>query len=244
MSKLLRVLLPALLLTNMCGSVANAQEGWTHTLVPLYLWGAGIEGTSQVGPVTAPISISFADALDNLDTTLTVHYEANKGKWGVLADVFHLSLVPEATLPGGAPLGVDLTNNIFEVGGIYRPEVLNGLEVLFGVRAMQFEMGASIGSSPKRTLVDQDWVDAFAGARKKFSLSKNTGLMVRGDVGAGDSEFVWNAALLLDYRFNKTISVLGGYRWLDYDYQTGSGRDRFTYNVTYEGPAIALRFDW
>lgn len=244
MSKLIRVLLPAILLANMVAPVASAQEGWKHTLVPLYLWGAGIEGTSQVGPITAPVSIAFADALDNLDTTLTVHYEANKGKWGVLADAFHLSLVPESTLPGGAPIGIDLTNNIFELGGIYRPETLNGLEVLFGVRAMQFEMGASIGPAPKTTLVDQNWVDAFAGARKKFSLSENTGLMIRGDVGTGDSEFVWNAAVLLDYRFNKTISMLGGYRWLDYDYETGSGRDRFTYDVTYEGPAIALRFDW
>jgi hypothetical protein len=244
MSKLSRFFLAAFLLVNAFASSVSAEEEWKHTLVPMYLWGSGIEGTSQIGPVTAPISIAFKDALGNLDTALTVHYEANKGQWGVLADVFHLSLAPESTLPGGAPIGVDLTNNIYELGGIYRPDGTNGLDVLFGLRATELELEASVGPGPTKTLIDEGWVDAFIGARKTISLSDKASFRVRGDIGAGDSDFVWNAALLLDYRFNKTVSVFGGYRWLDYDYETGKGPSRFAYDVTYEGPAIALKFDW
>ena len=223
---------------------AKAEEEWKHTLVPLYLWASGIEGTSQIGPISAPVSIAFTDAVDNLDSGLTLHYEANKGQWGILADVFHLSLAPEGTLSNGASAGVDLTNNIFELGGIYRPEAMNGLEVLFGLRAIELELDASIGPSPAKTLIDQDWVDVFVGARKNIALSDKVSFMARGDIGTGDSDLVWNVALLLDYRFNKTVSLFGGYRWLDYDYETGSGPNRFAYDVTYEGPAIALRFDW
>jgi predicted porin len=235
-------LVSSLLIAGM--SNANAESEWKHTLVPLYLWGAGIEGTSQIGPVSAPVSIEFADALDNIDTTLTFHYEANKGKLGLLVDLFHLSLAPESTLPNGASAGVDLTNNILEVGLIYRPDNANGLEVLYGLRAMAFEMDAGIGPGPKKNLADQDWVDAFVGLRKNIALSEKTSFTVRGDVGAGDSDLVWNAGLLLNYHFNKTVSMFGGYRWLDYDYDTGSGLERFAYDVTYQGPAIALRFDW
>lgn len=244
MSKLLRVVLPAFLLANMLASSVSAEDQWKHTLVPMYVWGAGIEGTSQLGPISAPVSITFSDALDNLDSSFTVHYEANKGQWGILVDVFHLGLDPESTLPNGHGIGVDLTNNIYELGGIYRPATMNGLEVVFGLRAMEFEMDVSIGPVSGKNVVDQEWVDAFVGVRKHFALSDKAGIRVRGDIGTGDSDFVWNAALLLDYRFNKTISLFGGYRWLDYDYETGSGIDRFTYDVTYQGPAIALSFDW
>ncbi len=236
------VLLSSLLLAGIGN--AQAESEWKHTLVPLYLWGAGIEGTSQIGPVAAPISIEFKDALENLDTALTVHYEANKGKLGFMVDYFHLSLAPESSLPNGAPVSVNLTNNIWELGMIYRPDNAKGLEVLYGLRGMEVNLDASIGPSPEKTLADRDWIDVFVGLRKNFALSDKVSFMARGDIGTGDSDLVWNASLLFDYRFNKTVSMLGGYRWLDYDYETGSGREHFSYDVTYQGPAIALRFDW
>ena len=223
---------------------ASAESEWKHTLVPLYLWGAGIEGTSQIGPVAAPVSIEFSDALDNLDTTLTFHYEANKGKVGFMADFFHLSLVPKSTLPNGASAGVDLTNNIWELGLIYRPDNVKGLDVLYGLRGMDFKMDAGVGPAPKKTLADRDWIDVFVGLRQTFVVSDKSSFIARGDIGTGDSDFVWNAVLLYNYRFNKTVSMFGGYRWLDYDYETGSGREHFSYDVTYQGPAIALSFDW
>lgn len=233
-----------LLLVSTLISPLRAEEQWKHTLVPLYLWASGIEGTTQLGPVSAPVSIEFRDALDNLDSGLTLHYEANKGNIGFLADVFYLKLTPEGVLPNGAPAGIDLSNTIIEVGGIYRPEIGNGLEFLYGLRSTQLELEAGIGGAPKTTLADQDWLDAFVGLRQTVSLSENTSFTVRGDIGAGDSDFVWNLALLVDYRFNKNVSIFGGYRFLDYDYDQGTGPNRFAYDVTYEGPAVALRFDW
>jgi len=242
MSKILQIVLPALLL-GFLSVPASAQDKWEHTLVPFYLWASGIEGQSQLGPATAPVSIAFSDALEHLDTALTVHYEAKKGKWGVLADLYHLSLQPQGTLPNGASAGIDLTNTIYELGGIYRPGP-EGLDVLFGLRGMDLNMEGGIGGSPKRTLVDETWLDAFVGIRKNFAFTQKASFTFRGDIGAGDSNFVWNAALLFNYKFNDRISMFGGYRWLDYDYENGSGRDRFAYDVTYEGPAIALSFDW
>ena len=240
---ILKTMLASCVLIAGMGPV-HAENEWKHTLVPLYLWATGIEGTSQIGPVSAPLSIEFSDAIDHLDTAFSLHYEANKGQWGVLADVYHLSLAPESTLQNGAPAGINLTNNIYELGGIYRPEQMNGLEVLLGLRAMELELDTSIGAAPKKNLVDDSWVDIFVGARKSFALSNKFSLMARGDIGAGASDFVWNASLLLDYRFNKHVSMFGGYRWLSYDYESGAGLNRFAYDVTYQGPAIALRFDW
>jgi hypothetical protein len=240
---ILKAILAAAILTTGIGN-ANAESEWKHTLAPLYLWGAGIDGTSQVGPVSAPISIEFSDALENIDSAFTFHYEASKGKLGLFADYFHLSLAPEAVLSNGAPAGVNLTNNIFELGVIYRPENVKGLDVLYGVRGIDLNLDASIGPAPEKNLIDQDWLDVFVGLRKTQAISDKVSFTARGDVGTGDSDLVWNAALFIDYRFNKTVSMFGGYRWLDYDYETGRGPERFSYDVTYQGPAIALRFDW
>lgn len=242
MTKVLRFILPAMVL-GVFSMPASAQEQWKQTLVPFYLWAAGIEGQSQIGPIDAPVSLEFSDALEHLDTSVTVRYEATKGQWGVLADVYHLVLKPEATLPNGVLAGIDLTNTIYELGGIYKPGS-QGLDVLFGLRAMNLNMEGGLGVNSKRTLIDENWLDAFAGVRKNFAISEKASFSVRGDIGTGDSNFVWNAALLFNYKFNKTVSMFGGYRWLDYDYDQGTGADRFVYDVTYQGPAIALRFDW
>ncbi len=238
------ILATSFLVAGIGSANAEGESEWKHTLVPLYLWGAGIEGTSQIGPVTAPVSIEFSDALEHLDTALAIHYEANKGKLGLMADYYHLNLKPKSTLPNGAPASVDLTNNIWELGMIYRPDNVEGLDVLYGLRGMKFQLDAGVGGAPKKSLADRDWIDVFVGLRKHVALSDKVSFIGRGDIGTGDSDLVWNASLLFDYRFNKTVSMFGGYRWLDYDYETGSGREHFSYDVTYQGPAIALRFDW
>lgn len=244
MTKSIRLLLATVFLFSGPVSQLQAQEQWKHTLVPLYLWATGVGGDAQLGPVGAPVDLEFKDAVEHLDAAFSFHYEANKGQWGMLADVYFMSLSPESVLPNGAKVGVDLDNTIYELGGVYRPEAGNGLELLFGLRMMDLELGGSIGSNRQATLVDESWTDAFVGLRKRIALGESTGLTVRGDVGAGDSDLVWNASLLLDYRFNQTVSMFGGYRWLGYDIETGSGRDHFAYDVTYQGPAVALRFDW
>ena len=82
----------------------NPNE-WNSTL-GVYLWATGIKGTTQIGPVTAPIDITFSDALDNLSSVLTLHYEAQKNQWGLMADVMHIGLDPSAALPGDASLNI------------------------------------------------------------------------------------------------------------------------------------------
>ena len=53
------------------GDSTNGE--WEYSLAPLFLWAQGIEGTSTIGPVEAPLEITFKDALSNLAGTFTVH---------------------------------------------------------------------------------------------------------------------------------------------------------------------------
>lgn len=61
----------------------------------------------------------------------------------------------------------------------------------------------------------------------------------------GGSDFVYNVNLLFKYRFAHWGSVFTGYRILSYDYDNGKGGlDRFVYDITWQGPAVGLAFNW
>lgn len=245
-----KALLPLLAFAFLLGAnvPATAQEkgpdDWNVGFA-IYLWGTGIEGTSQLGPVTAPISISFSDALDNLSSVLTLHFEARKGKWGFLADVMHIGLDPESTLASGATLNLDLTNNIVDVAGTYRPNPSGIFEFLLGLRFTELELEGNISAGPSGTIIDESWTDVIVGGRVIAPISDNWRFIGRVDIGAGDSDLVWNVMASIGYRFSNRVSALLGYRWLDYDYDNGNaGPNRFVYDVRYQGPLGALIFTW
>ena len=53
---------------------ASTNGEWEYSLAPLFLWAQGIEGSSTIGPVEAPLGITFKDALSNLEGTFTIHF--------------------------------------------------------------------------------------------------------------------------------------------------------------------------
>jgi opacity protein-like surface antigen len=44
------------------------------------------------------------------------------------------------------------------------------------------------------------------------------------------------------FKFTDHFSLEAGYRWLDMDYSTGDGTDRFVYDVLTQGPIGGLAF--
>lgn len=66
----------------------------------------------------------------------------------------------------------------------------------------------------------------------------------RADIGAGDSDLVWNGLVAFDYKFTSLLSAFAGWRVLDYDVDTGSGADTFKYDMDHSGPILALVFHW
>jgi hypothetical protein len=63
-------------------------------------------------------------------------------------------------------------------------------------------------------------------------------------VGAGGSDLTWSAYALVGWQFTDWGSLNAGYKWLAYDYDTGSGPSRFSWDVTYQGPIAGLVFNW
>ena len=80
------------------------------------------------------------------------------------------------------------------------------------------------------------------GARFRLPLGKKFSFNVSGDVGGFgvNSNIAWQAFPYFSWQFAKWGSVQAGYRWLYIDYETGSGLDRFKYEVLTQGPQLGL----
>ncbi len=123
------------------------------------------------------------------------------------------------------------------------------LEVLGGGRYTYMKVDIDVdGTGPVALSLDveqsTDWVDLIIGGRVHLELSDKLGLLVRGDVGGFDigssSELVWNVLGMITYKLNDKVTLLGGYRVLDYDYVRGSGSSKFEFDVQFRGPLIAM----
>lgn len=91
-----------------------------------------------------------------------------------------------------------------------------------------------------------DWVDPVVGGRIRHQLAPGQELMLRGDVGGFDvgSQFSWNALAAYSWDFavrdGVTYSGVLGYRALYVDYEQGSGRNKYEYDMLQHGPLTGL----
>jgi hypothetical protein len=212
-------------------------NSWQNTLAPLYLWGVSMSGTMN----TLPLDIEFSDAVSDLEGIFTLHYEGAKGNWGVIADYSYLNLGPSAELPLGAVLDVDMKNIIAEVAGLYRFGANNPWQLLAGYRSYKLDVTVDgIPSPPSQLSFDETINDFFVGGRYIRAINDKWSFRGRADVGAGDSDLVWNVFAAFDYRFTKLLSGIVGWKVLDYDVDTGT----FKYDMNHSGPLFALAFHW
>jgi hypothetical protein len=222
---------------------------WQNTLAPLYLWGVSMSGTSTFGTATLPLEIEFKDAVSDLEAIFTFHYEGAKGNWGVIADYSFLNLTPTMQVPGSpVEINVDMKNTIAEFAGLYRFGANNPWQLLGGVRSYVLDLSLSGIPSPPAPVtqiaVKETINDFFVGGRYVRKINDKWSFLGRADIGAGDSDLVWNAVLTFDYRFSPLLSGFVGWKVLDYDVDTGSGASTFKYDMNHSGPLLALAFHW
>jgi len=231
-----RVLIFSILFSLSIATPSYAAEDFNtyqHTLVPLYLWGVSVDGTMN----GLGLNIEFSDAVSDLEAIFTVHYEGAKGNWGVILDYSFLNLGPTGTIPPSTPVSVDFKNKIAEAVALYRFGPNNPWELLGGVRYYKVDITVNLGPG---TNFNESLTDLIVGGRYNGKLSDKWSLLARADIGTGDSDVVWNAAVIFDYRFTKLLSGFAGYRVLDYDVD----EPNFKYKVNHSGPLLALAFHW
>ena len=236
----------AILVAVVAASPASAQsqsDEWQFQLAPLYLWAVNVDGTMTVRNVLdQDFGVDFKDAFSSLESAFTVHFEASKGRWGLLADASYLNLAGSQDIDTpGQTADVEVENLILEGAGGY--QFADQWWVIAGVRYFKLDsdIGFQLQIAPSIE-VTESWTDVFAGVMWRPQLGKRWKFSGRFDIGAGGSDLVWNAAALVDYRLGKWAAVFAGYRHLDYDYENENAGIK--YDMSMSGPLAAFRFFW
>jgi hypothetical protein len=239
-----------LVLAVLCSSV-RAEDGWRHTM-GIYMVGASIDGTVGVGPVEGDIDVSFGDILDNLDIGGMAAYHGERGPWYIGADFMYLGL--EKKKSGIGPTGnaqskVEVDQLLFEVDGGYA--LTEQLDVYGGLRYWDLESKVSlVGGGPLgqavTAKVSESWVDPVVGLRYVVPLSERWRLVTRGDIGGFGlgSDFSWHVTAFFGWELVDNVMAMFGIRYIDVDYDDGSGSERFLFDVTLGGPAAGIAWSF
>jgi hypothetical protein len=226
----------------------SKEKNWDFNLAPFYLWAVSIDADLTAMGNNQQLKADFSEIASSLEAIFTVHFEGmHKSGWGFLTDVEYLNLGGQQTTPGPLPLtlDVDFTLVMAELAGIYRFNLDdNVLDLIVGIRYYGLDTEIDVVGIPPRIDKDKDWTDAMLGARYIWTITDKWDFIARGDIGFGGSDLAWNLAGLFNYQPWKHVSLLFGYRYMDIDYEDGSGADLFKYDVTMHGPILGVNFVW
>ena len=74
--------------TQTLASRDRQPDDWQFALSPLFLWGMSVDGTTVIGPISAPLELDFKDdVFENLGAVFTVHFDAKKMIWHYLPNI-------------------------------------------------------------------------------------------------------------------------------------------------------------
>ena len=261
MRKILAAVMLVLVIGLVCpmaygeGPNKTDSDEWQFSITP-YLWAIGMNGDMTVKGVESDVDENFSDILSNLDIALEAHFEVWKGKWGGFFDGTYVKLKTDA----GTTDNIDITSTIglVDFGGFYRvgtwpvgtPENKGrslSFDALVGGRYMDLKVKMDpehLSSRDKK----KSWTDLIVGGRMIFDFTEKWSFILRGDIGgfgiSGSSDFTANGIGLVGWTFHPSWTLLGGYRALYQDYETGSGSSEFKYDVTTHGPILGLTYAW
>jgi len=212
----------------------------------IYLWATSMDGTVSVRGQSGNVSVPFSELFGDLTGAFMGRFEARKGKWGVLVDIFWCSLEDTSTGPLGGAIKVDFDLFLATVTGSYelvvRGEREKGrfeLDAYAGVRV--YSTHTTVTTTVGHNSDSSAWVDPIVGLDLRYGIEKWL-FRVRADIGGFDlsSELAWSVTVGVRYQFTKLFSAGVGYGWLDVDYEGGGS----VTDVQLAGPFLALVFVW
>lgn len=181
-----------------------------------------------------------------------LYLEVQNGKWAVASDLVYMSLNQDVTsgkiLYSGTVSAREL---IWEPAGFYR--VFSFLEIGAGGRLnnIKTETDARRNVFPAGTEEitgnhSKTWFDPILITRLTADINEKWLFQFRGDLGGFGvgSDFTWQLQAYAGYRFSKLFQVTAGYRILSIDYDKGTDKERFIYNMDTFGPVIRLGFNF
>jgi hypothetical protein len=208
--------LPACAYTQSAGS-----QRWSVELTP-YLWAAGLDGDAAASGAGSEIDTDYRFfSLENLDFTLGTAAEVRKGRWGMLFDAMYVDFSDAFERSPGSE--VEISGGFVEAAGALAAANGRPLELLFGVRYVALKTTVDVAPVP-RADARKTWLDPLVGLRYAHAFNDRWSVTLRGDIGGFgvSSELATNVAATFGWRVGDRLTLRGGYRVLQMDFDGDS----------------------
>lgn len=227
------------------GAAAQSATASEFTLTP-YLWNAGFDGTIGTRSGGGRLDGEFSGLLDAMKVSgIMLYADWRRDRWTIFGDWTHVKVTSSVPSPFGllyAGLDSEIKGNIVQGAVGYRVlgDRTSGVDVFGGLR--YFDLRARLDLLPQVLAArgvsgSESWTDAIVGARWRGRLSGNWVAALYGDVGAGGSDWTWQAVANIGYEF-PWGSFLGGWRHLVADHD----KDSLRIDAALSGPFLGASF--
>jgi opacity protein-like surface antigen len=235
----------AALLASAATMTSAQQSDWSYEAT-IYLFMPETETSIETPNGTLDGTLSFTDALENLDFAFMGTVAATNGQWSVLADYNYTNLSFGNTVAG--PAGSELETSVKTqfltalLGYRVRNDASVKVDLAGGFRwySTDTEFTLTPGGAPSQTnSADASWFDPVVGVRARFTLSDawtSTAYVDYGGFRSGSQ--TWSVLLTADYAINDRWVLRGGYRYISFDHDI-DGND---YTFDQSGPLIGATY--
>ncbi|WP_420584828.1 porin family protein [Ruegeria sp.] len=227
-------------------TTASAQQsGWKYEAT-FYLFMPETETSIETPRGTVEGTLSFSDALENLDFAFMGAFAATNGQWSVLFDYNYTNLSFGNTL--GGPAGGSLETSVKTqfatamLGYRVRQNPSAVVDLAAGLRWYSTDTGFTLtpGMAPVQNFgADESWVDPVVGLRARFDLSSrwsSTAYLDYGGFRSGSQ--TWQVLVTADYALNDRWLLRGGYRYISFDHDINGSE----YEFSQSGPMIGATY--
>lgn len=224
---------------GLAGSAASAER-WSYSIAP-YLWTPEFRTSLDLGP-NPPVD-GDASFFSILDGAFLIAGEARRGRWAIGGEFNYLNLGDEVTIgPFRDAASWDLEGTMISLGAGYTV-YQNGqtqVETVAGLRHWDLDLSTTV---LRRTVsTDQSWTDPIIGARFSHAINDRWSVTGMGNIGGFGygSDFQWEALAQARWQWTQLVSVSGGYRHLDVEFEEGQE----VIDLILTGPYVAVAFNF
>ena len=212
------------------------SDDWDVVVAP-YLMGASMSGDTTVLGRDVTVDMSASDIFKNLQFGAMGMVVARKGNWGFGGDAIWMALGTTRR-----NTNVDFNQGAFAFYGLRR--LAPAAELTFGMRVNTLQGKLTFKGPDIAVSQNQTWVDPIVGLTLRTPPDRRVLLRVYSEIGGfgAGSDFTWQIFPSVGFKLAKSVSLEFRYRWLDIDYSTGDGSNRFAYDVLSEGPVVGFAF--
>jgi opacity protein-like surface antigen len=253
----------AVVLAGLATSAAPAAESqpdpWQFEFTP-YLFGAGLDGTTGVGGVTADVGTSFSDILEHLDSGFMAAFEAGRGRWGFGFDGVYFRLTDQKTGSWHGPAGLGgatgeleatVTEQIYQLAALYRVyDAAVRIDAIGAARYTRLDTdldlvvttGPVLPGGTRSLGASASWWDPVIGIRVIAPLAEHWSVVGYADIGGigVGSDITYQVIAGVNWQLSPTFTAKAGYRYFYQDYEDGGFVWDMAAHGLYAGLGIAF----